>query len=151
MGAAGRQAALMALVACVCMPDLASAQAAPEKAIRARQSGYYLMSQQMARINATLKGELAFDKTTLETSAEAVELIGRLVVDDYPAGSDQGTRARPEIWKEAARFRQLAQASQSESAKLKAAVRGGDLDAVRAAYGATSKSCKACHDVYRAP
>ena len=32
-------------------------KSAAEKAIRTRQSAYYLMSQQMARINATLKGE----------------------------------------------------------------------------------------------
>ena len=151
MRAAGWQGVWMAMVACLCMPQPALAQAAPEKAIRARQSAYYLMAQQMARINATIKGDLAFDKAALETSAEAVDLLGRLVVDYYPAGSDQGsTKAKPEIWKETPRFRQLAQASQSESAKLKATVRGGDLDAIKAAYGATSKSCKACHDIYRA-
>jgi len=151
MWAAGRQGVLVAVVACMCMPELSSAQAVPEKAIRARQSGYYLMSQQMARINATIKGDLAFDKTALETSAEALDVIGRLVVDNYPTGSDQGsTKAKPEIWKETRRFKQLAQASQGEAARLKAAVRGGDLDAIKAAYGATSKSCKSCHDVYRA-
>ena len=151
MWAARRPGVWVALVACMCMPELASAQAAPEKAIRARQSSYYLMSQQMARINATIKGDVAFDKTALETSAEALDVIGRLVVDNYPAGSDQGsTKAKPEIWKETSRFSQLAQASQSEAARLKAAVRGGDLDAIKAAYGATSQSCKSCHEVYRA-
>jgi cytochrome c556 len=153
MGAAMRQGVGVALVAAglLCMPEFASAQAVPEKAIRARQSSYYLMGQEMSRINAMLKGDLAFDKSTLETSAEAVELIGRIVVDYYPAGSDQGTtKAKPEIWKETPRFKQLAQALQSESVKLKAAVHGGDRDAIRAAYGATSKSCKACHDAYRA-
>jgi cytochrome c556 len=142
---------LVVVIACICMPALSSAQTAPEKAIRARQSGYYLMGQELARIGATVKGDLAFDKTALETSAEALEVIGRLVVDNYPAGSDQGsTKAKPDIWRETPRFKQLAQASQSEAAKLRAAVRGGDLDAIKAAYGATSKSCKSCHDAYRA-
>jgi cytochrome c556 len=145
-----RHGVLAAMVACI-VPGLASAQAAPEKAIRARQSGYYLMGQQMARINATIKGDLAFDKAALEMSAEAVDVIARLVVDYFPAGSDQGgSKAKPEIWKETPRFKQMAQALQSESAKLKAAVRAGDMDAIKAAFGATSKSCKACHDAYRA-
>jgi cytochrome c556 len=141
----------VAVIVCMCMPALSPAQTAPEKAIRARQSGYYLMGQELARIGATVKGDLAFDKAALETSAEVLDVIGRLVVDNYPAGSDQGsTKAKPEIWSEMPRFKQLAQASQSEAAKLRAAVRGGDLDALKAAYGATSKSCKSCHDAYRA-
>ena len=146
-----RQGVWVALIACMCMPGLSPAQTAPEKAIRARQSGYYLMGQQMARISATIKGDLAFNRTALETSAEALDVIGRLVADSYPAGSDQGgTKAKPEIWRETPRFKQLAQASQSEVARLTAAVRGGDLDAIKAAYGATSKSCQSCHDDYRA-
>ena len=145
-----RQGLLGAVGVCMCMPTLTYAQSAAEKAIRTRQSAYYLMSQQMARINATLKGESAFDRASLAISADAVDLISRIVVDYYPAGSDQGsTKAKPEIWTEAPRFKQLAQALQSESANLKLAVKGGDLDAIRTAYGATSKSCKACHDSYK--
>jgi cytochrome c556 len=146
-----RAAAMWAVVAGLCVPGLVSAESATEKAIRARQSSYYLMGQQMARIGATLKGDVAFDKAALETSADAVDVIGRLVIDYFPAGSDQGsnTKAKAEIWKETPRFRQMAQAMQAESAKLKAAVHGGDLDAIKAAFGATAKSCKACHDAYR--
>jgi len=139
-----------AVLAVACLPMLVAAQAVPEKAIRARQASYFLMGQQMARINATVKGDLPFDKPSLQTSAEALDLIGRLVVDHYPPGSDQGTKAKPEIWKEAARFQQLAQASQTDAAKLRAAVHGGELGAIKVAYGATSKSCKACHDAFKA-
>lgn len=140
-----------ALFALAGLPALAESQVNPEKAIRARQASYYLMGAQMARINATLKGDLPFDKPSLQTSAEALELIGRLVADNFPPGSDQGsTKARPEVWKEAPRFRELQQASQAEAAKLKAAVNGGDMQAIKVAYGATSKSCKACHDAFKA-
>ena len=139
------------LLVLACAPMLASAQAAPEKAIRARQAGYYLMGQQMARINATIKGDLPFDKPSMQISAEALELISRMVADNFPPGSDQGTtKAKPEVWKEAPRFKQLVLASQTETAKLKQAVHGGDLDAIKSAYGATSKSCKACHDAFKA-
>jgi len=138
-------------VAVACMgPATSFAQSTSEKAIKTRQSAYYLMSQQMARINATLKGEGAFDWASLVESADAVELIGRIVVHYYPPGSDQGdTKARPDIWKEAPRFRQLSEDLQAESTKLKVAINGGDLALIKAAYGATSKSCKACHDVYK--
>src|SRR5262245_48354941 len=131
-------------LAVVCMgPVMSSAQSTSAKAIKTRQSAYYLMSQQMAHINATLKGDAAFDKASLVESADAVVLIGRLVVNYYPPGSDQGdTKARPDIWKEAPRFKQLAEDLQAESTKLKTAINGGNLDLIKAAYGATSKSCK---------
>lgn len=147
-----KRAAVVVLVATIGMATSASAQVlAPEKAIRARQAGYFLMGQQMARINATVKGDLPFDKSAMQISAEALELISRMVTDNYPPGSDQGTtKAKPEVWKEAPRFKQLALDSQSEAAKLKAAVHGGDMSAIKAAYGATSKSCKNCHDAFKA-
>jgi cytochrome c556 len=146
----GWQAACAVAITCMSVPQSAGAESAQERAIRARQSAYYLMGQQMGRINAALRGDAALDRTSLQMSVEAVEMIGRLVVDYYPAGSDQGsTKARPEIWNEAPRFRQMVQGMQNETAKLKAAVRAGDLDAIKDAFGATSKSCKACHDAYR--
>ncbi len=144
-------AATMAALA-LATPQWSSAQTAPEKTIRARQSAYYLMGQQMATINATVKGDLTFDKASMDASAEALEVLSRLVGSQFPAGSDQGApnKAKPEIWKEMPRFKQLGLDAQVEVVKLRAAVRSGDLAAIKAAYGATSKSCKACHDPFKA-
>jgi cytochrome c556 len=147
---AHRRMRLALAIAVAALPSLASAQSAPEKAIRARQASYYLMGHHMARINATVKGDLPFDQPSLQMSAELLDLVGRMVGENFPAGSDQGTtKAKADIWKETPRFRQLTQASQAEVVKLKAAVQGGELAAIKAAYGATSKSCKACHDVFK--
>jgi cytochrome c556 len=38
----------------------------------------------------------------------------------------------------------------AETAKLASAAKTGNLDAIKAAFGATAASCKACHDAYRA-
>lgn len=131
-------------------PAGAAGEAAPEKLIKARQSAYFLMGQQMARINATVKGDLPFDKPALGLSAEALEVMSRIVADQFPAGTDQGnTRAKPEVWKDQAKFKQLMAASQTEASKLKAAVHGGDMAAIKAAYGSTSRACKACHDSFK--
>jgi cytochrome c556 len=35
-------------------------------------------------------------------------------------------------------------------AKLNAAAKGGNLDAIKAAAGAVGQSCKACHDAFQA-
>jgi cytochrome c556 len=143
--------ALAGVIAAVSAPAWAAGELAPEKAIRARQSAYYLMGQQMARINATVKGDLPFDKSAMETSAEVLDAVSRIATHYYPEGSDQGsTKAKPNVWKELPRFQQLAQASQADTAKLRAAVHAGDIKAIKAAFGATGQSCKACHDSFKA-
>jgi len=143
--------ALCAGLGLAAMAAVAAGEMAPEKAIKARQSAYFLMGQQMARINATVKGDVPFDKTSLTLSADALDVISKLVSDQYPAGSDQGsTKAKPEVWKDQGKFKQLMQASQTEVSKLSAAVHGGDLDLIKAAYGSASRSCKTCHDSFKA-
>lgn len=38
----------------------------------------------------------------------------------------------------------------AEAAKLEAATKTGNLDAIKVAFGAVGGSCKACHDAFRA-
>ncbi|MNV53325.1 Cytochrome c' [compost metagenome] len=61
----------------------------------------------------------------------------------------EGGDARPEIWSDAAGFKQKQQAFQDNIVKLSAAADAGDLDKLRAAFGDVGASCKACHDSYR--
>jgi cytochrome c556 len=134
-----------------CWGVQASAQSAQEKAIRARQSAYHVMGHHMGLINAMIKGDLPFDKTSLQLRAQTVDLVGRLVGENFPSGSDKGnTKAKPNVWKDAQRFKELALASQAETAKLLMATNAGELDDIKTAYGSTSKSCKSCHDEFKA-
>ena len=59
------------------------------------------------------------------------------------------TRALPEIWTEADAFKSGADKMQAAVAKLNAAAKTGNLDAVKTAFGAAGQTCKACHDDYR--
>ena len=52
--------------------------------------------------------------------------------------------------KDAAKFKTAADTMVTEIGKLDAAAKSGNLDAIKAAMGATGKSCKACHDDFRA-
>jgi cytochrome c556 len=68
----------------------------------------------------------------------------------FMAGSDKGTtKAKPEIWTEQAKFKENSDKLIAESAKLSAAAKTGNLDAVKTAFAATAGTCKACHDAYR--
>ncbi|MEY3116792.1 MAG: hypothetical protein RL629_611, partial [Pseudomonadota bacterium] len=65
-------------------------------------------------------------------------------------GSDKGdTRAKPEIWKDAAKFKDAADKMQAELVKVSAAAKQGNLDALKTAFGPAGGTCKNCHDNFR--
>ncbi len=140
---------LLALALCV-LGSHVLAQVPAERAVKYRQSAYYLMGQNLSQMNLMLKGETTFNKGTIEMNAETIALMGLLVAHAYPVGSEGGdTKAKPEIWKDMEKFRQLQQASQLEADRLRAAVKAGDQVIMRARFNDLSKSCKVCHDQYK--
>mgnify|MGYP002131753562 CR=1 FL=1 len=46
-------------------------------------------------------------------------------------------------------FQAAAKEMQQQVVKLDAAAKGGNLDAIKTAFGATAKACKSCHDAFR--
>lgn len=77
-------------------------------------------------------------------------MLARLPWDAFVPGTDNigRTDAKPAVWTDQAKFRDLAEKMQVETGKLAAVAKTGDLEALRGAYRATSNSCKACHDSY---
>lgn len=143
--------ALLALVVLGVLPTAgADDEFSPAQAIKARQSAYFLMGQQLAKINATIKGDVPFDEAALEMNAHLLVLLNKTVPSYYPAGSDKGsTKAKADIWKSMPDFTRLAHNSQAEAEKLGTAIATGDMAQIKAAYGSTSRSCRACHDSYK--
>ena len=117
--------------------------AKPEDSIRYRQSSLFIMGQHFARIGAMANGRTPFDAK--------VAAMAKLPWAGFGPGTDKGaaTKAKPEIWSEQAKFREASEKAMAETAKLAAAAKTGNLDAMKAAFGATAGSCKACHDAYR--
>ena len=66
-------------------------------------------------------------------------------------GTDKGapTKALPAIWSEQAKYKEHADKLQAEATKLAAAAKTGNLDNLKASFGATAGTCKACHDAFR--
>jgi cytochrome c556 len=68
----------------------------------------------------------------------------------FGEGTDKGdTRAKPEIWKEAVKYKDAADKMQAEIVKLNTAAKAGNIDALKVAFGPAAASCKACHDAFR--
>ncbi|MFN4004514.1 MAG: c-type cytochrome [Hylemonella sp.] len=143
---------LLAAAATLGFSASASAQfAKAEDAIKYRKSAFFVMQQHFGRVAAMAAGRAPFDAKAAADNAAIAESMLRLPWAAFGPDTDMGdTKAKPEIWKEQARFKELADKSQAEMGKLAAAAKTGSLDAIKAAVQATSASCKACHDDYRA-
>lgn len=127
--------------------------AKPEDAIKYRQSSLFIMAQNMGRLGAMAQGKAPFDAKVAADSAATVEFMSKLPWGAFGDGTDKGsipTRAKAEIWAEKAKFMDLAEKLQVETAKLNAAAKSGNLDSIKAAIGGVGPACKACHDAYQA-
>ena len=139
--------ALAAAALCAAVP--ASAQfAKAEDAIKYRQSAFFVMGQHFGRIGAMANGKAPFDAKAAAEDAEIVHTMAQLPWAGFAAGTEGG-KAKPEIWKEQAKFKEHSDKLQAESVKLVAAAKTGNLDTLKASFGATAGTCKACHDAYR--
>jgi len=132
----------------------ASAQfAKPEDAIKYRQSSLTVMANHFGRISAMVNGRVPFDAKLAAENADIVSSMSKLPWAAFGQGTDKGsipTRAKAEIWAEQAKFKDLSEKMMAETTKLAAAAKTGNADTLKAAFGATSASCKACHDNYQA-
>jgi cytochrome c556 len=124
--------------------------AKPEDAIKYRQSALFVMGQNFSRVGAMASGRAPFDAKVAAESAAVVEYMSKLPWAAFGEGTDKGnTKAKADIWKESDKFRAAASKMQEEVAKLNAAAKTGNLDQIKATFGAAAQTCKACHDDFR--
>jgi len=121
-----------------------------EDAIKYRKAAFTVMGAHFARIGAMVQGKAPFDVKLAAENAELVASLSKLPWAAFGEGTDLGdTKAKPEIWKDQAKFKAAAEKMQLEASKLAQAAQTGKEDAIKAAFSATGGSCKACHDDFR--
>jgi cytochrome c556 len=122
----------------------------PEDAIKYRKAALTVMATHFSRVGAMANGRAPFDAKVAADSMAIVETMSKLPWEAFGPGTDKGdTRALPAVWTEQAKFKAAGDKMQAEVAKLNAAAKTGNLDAIKAAFGAAGGSCKACHDDFR--
>lgn len=97
---------------------------------------------------AMAKGDVAFDaakaQAVFKTYADAASKMPALFPDSSKTGGD--TTASPKIWEDQAGFKAaFVKFGQDAEAGAKAT----DLSSFRTAFGAATKNCGGCHEVYR--
>ena len=131
----------------------ASAQVKPEDQIKFRQAGYSFMSWNMGKIKANLEGE--YNAQQVQAAATAIAgIAGSGMGALYGPGTEKDigdvkTRVKPEFFKEPDEVRKLAMAFAKEANELQKVAATGDVAAIKAQFGKTGESCKACHDKFR--
>ena len=124
--------------------------AKPEDAIKYRKAGFTVMAAHFGRLGAMAQGKVPFDAKAAADNADVLAVVAKLPWSAFGEGTDKGeTRAKPEIWKEAAKFKEAADKNQTEVAKLVTAAKTGNLDNLKSAFGPAAQTCKACHDNFR--
>ncbi|MEY4749443.1 MAG: hypothetical protein RIQ60_1657 [Pseudomonadota bacterium] len=124
--------------------------AKPEDAIKYRKAAFTVMAKHFGTIGAMVNDKMPFDGKAASVNADLVNTVSHLPFDGFVAGTDTGdTKAKPEIWKEADKFKAAATKMQDAVAKLAAVAKGGDKGAIKAAFGEAGGTCKGCHDDYR--
>ena len=140
---------LAAVVSTLSVPAMAQFQK-PEDAIKYRRSVMTIQATHFGRIGAMVNGRVPFDAKVAADNAAIVETMSKLPWAAFGPGTDKGeTRALPAIWTEQAKFKDAGDKMQAEVAKLSAAAKTGNLDALKTAFGAAGQSCKACHDDFQ--
>lgn len=124
--------------------------AKPEDAIKYRKASFTLLSAHFGRLGAMANGRAPYDAKVAAENADLVLALSKLPWAAFGEGTDKGeTRAKPEIWKESVKYKEVSEKMQAEIVKLNAAAKMGNVDALKAAFGPAAASCKACHDNFR--
>ena len=142
---------LLALtVAASLFAQTAQAQfAKPEDAIKYRQSALTLIGSHFGRMQPTVKGATPYDAAAIKANVDLLKTLSTLPWAAFPAGSQAGSGAKPEVWSDAAGFKQAQQKFEAAVVKLSDVSGSGDLEKLRSAHGDVGASCKACHDSYK--
>lgn len=137
-----------------------SAQAAgpgPEDQIRYRKAAYSFVSWNMGKIKAQVAdGNTAYDSAQVQAAANAIAGVANSGLGAlFGPGTEQSvgaqkTRAKAELFSNLPEVARLGQDFNKAANFLAQEAASGDQTRVRTAFGQLGRSCKSCHDKYRA-
>lgn len=125
----------------------------PEAAVKYRQGVMQVHGRAMfGVIGPMVAGRSPYDAKEAAESAELIALTTKLPWIAFTPDTNKGkplTNAKPAIWSESARFKEMADKMQAEAVKLAAAAKTGNLEALKTAFAPAREACTACHDAFR--
>jgi len=143
-------AAAVALALCG-MAAGAAAQQKPDVLVKQRQSAMTLIGKYWGPIAGMASGKVSpYNADVVSRNATYLENLAQMPWDGFHESTKgEKSRALPAIWEQKAKFDELAQRLQSETAKLGQVARAKDEAGVKQQYAAVGKVCGACHESFR--
>jgi len=135
---------------------LAQDEGPHDKSIKARQSLMQLYSFNLGILGGMAKGKIEYNADAAQAAAD--NLLAAASMNQsamWPPGShsedaaNRQNRALPAIWETYPKIAEAGEALGKAATEMQAAA-GNGLDALKGAMGAAGKSCKGCHDDFRA-
>lgn len=126
-----------------------------DDAIKARRAFYTLLGANFGPLVAMVKGEAEYDAAQAQLFADNLALMAAYnPLPSFPKGSskddrDGKTRALAKIWSDFDDFKSKLDDFNNAAPNIKDAA-GQGRDALAPAVAELGKTCKACHDDYRA-
>jgi len=142
---------LAAITTGVTIANFVHAQHKPAEVHKFRKSVMTIQSWHMRPMALMVKGQQPYDANLFAWYAGVIQQTSHMLPDAFTPGSDKGaeTKARPEIWTDADKFKQRIDSFQADTTKLVAAAKAGNLEAVKGPFGAVGKNCGGCHESCR--
>lgn len=123
-----------------------------EDAIEYRKASFQLIRHNMMDIGDMVRGNVPYDAARVQKRANALAAVTTLPWEAFTVpGADKASGdAKAEIWVNLQDFNSRGDKLQQDALMLQTAAKGADQAAVKAAFAAFTKNCKACHDKYKA-
>jgi len=146
-------AAVAVVIAAASASAFAQQGPKPENLIKWRQSAFQVVAGNSGSIKSSLDGQ--YNKDDVQKAANTIAAIANSGLGAlFAPGTEQGkgwhdTSAKPEAFKDSKHFGELGANFAKEATALASVAGGGDVAAIKAEYGALTKTCKACHDDFK--
>lgn len=128
----------------------ALAQANPETLVKQRQAAMILQGKYFGPMAGMAQGKVPYNADIVKRNAVLLEALSKMAWDGFaPATQAVKSRALPEIYSNAAKFKEAQDRFQADATKLVATVNSGDEAAIKAQIGAIGKNCGSCHETFR--
>lgn len=144
----------LALSAAVAAP--AMAQMDVEDQINTRQSTFTFAGWNMGKIKAqAVDGDVAYNQQQMQAAANSIAAVansglGALFGPGTAMDKNDNTKLKPEFFDKPEKAREVAIGFAKAANKLQEVASNGDKAALADQFSEVGKSCKACHDAFRA-
>ncbi len=131
---------------------IALAQVKPDVLAKQRQSAMTLIGKYWGPIAGMASGKVSpYNADVISRNATYLENLAQMPWDGFhDSTKGEKSRALPEVWSQRAKFDELADRLQAETAKLGEVARARNEAGVKTQFAAVGKVCGACHDGFRA-